>query len=114
MGEWFLSSPYHSSLSESDGKPTLKELMGALYHKVADNWKLIGIQLNIPTGRLKATEEKCKNDPCKCLVEMLEMWLEQLDPPATWTAVIEAVEFLGHEQLGKELRKKYVPSTIEQ
>ena len=88
--------------------------MDALYLKVADKWKSIGIRLKIPIGKLKATEEKCKNDPHTCLVEMLEMWLEQLDPPATWTAVIEAVEFLGHEQLGKELRKKYVPSTIEQ
>ena len=100
-------------LSESDGTPELFELMDALYNTVADKWKSIGIRLKIPIGKLNATE-KCKNDPHTCLMEMLEMWLEQSDPPATWTAVIEAVEFVGHEQLGKELRIKYVPSTIEQ
>ena len=38
---------------------------------------------------------------------MLETWLERVDPPATWAAIIDAVEFLGEEQLGKELREKY-------
>lgn len=32
---------------ESSSKPTLKELMNALYHKVADRWKVIGVHLQI-------------------------------------------------------------------
>ena len=39
---------------------------------------------------------------------MLETWLERVQPPATWTAIIEAVEFLGEEQIGKELKQKYI------
>ena len=39
---------------------------------------------------------------------MLETWLKQVDPPPTWAAIIEAVEFLGEEQLGIELKEKYI------
>ena len=88
-------------------KPQLKELMGGLYHKVADKWKMIGVQLDIPMGKLAGIAEKFQRDPHICLVEMLETWLERVDPPATWAAIIDAVEFLGEEQLGKELREKY-------
>ena len=88
-------------------KPQLKDLMGALYHKVADKWKMIGLYLEIPKGKLAGIAEKFQRDPHSCLVEMLETWLERVQPPATSAAIIEAVEFLGEEQLGKELRQKY-------
>ena len=81
--------------------------MDALYHKVADKWRTIGLYLEIPKGKLAGIAEKNQRDPHNCLVEMLETWLEQVNPPATWAAIIEAVEFLGEEQLGKELREKY-------
>jgi len=38
---------------------------------------------------------------------MLEIWLERINPPASWATIIEAVEFLGEEQLGGDLREKY-------
>ena len=91
-------------------KPVLKELTNALYHKVADKWKVIGILLEIPKGKLSGIGEKCRDNPQSCLVEMVGMWLEQVHPPPTWTAIIEAVEFLGEKQLGKELRDKYCPT----
>ena len=81
--------------------------MDALYHKVADKWKMIGVRLDIPMGKLAGIAEKFQRDPHICLVEMLETWLERVDPPATWAAIIDAVEFLGKEQLGKELKEKY-------
>jgi len=88
-------------------EPVLKDLMNALYHKVANKWKVIGIHLEIPRGTLSGIADKCRDDPQSCLVEMLGMWLEQASPPPTWVAIIEAVEFLGEKQLGKELRDKY-------
>ena len=88
-------------------KPQLKELIDALYHKIADKWKMIGVLLEIPKGKLAGIAEKYQCDPHKCLVEMLEIWLERVHPPVTWTAIIDTVEFLGEEQLGKELRDKY-------
>ena len=81
--------------------------MDALYHKVADKWRTIGLYLEIPKGKLAGIGEKCRGDPHSCLVEMLETWLERVQPPATWGAIVDAIEFLGEEQLGKELRQKY-------
>ena len=89
-------------------KPKIKDLMDGLYHKVADKWKTIGLYLEIPKGKLAGIAEKCRDNPHRCLVEMLETWLERVHPPVTWTAIIEAVEFLGEEQLGEELRDKYI------
>lgn len=89
-------------------KPQLKDLMNALYHKVADKWKTIGVHLEIPSEVLAGIAEKCRDDPHRCLIEMLETWTKRIHPPSSWTAIIEAVEFLGEEQLGKELREKYI------
>ena len=91
----------------TSNKPHLKELVGALYHKVADKWKIVGVLLEIPKGKLASISEKFQRDPHACFVEMLETWLERVHPLPTWTAIIEAVEFLGEEQLGQELREKY-------
>ena len=81
--------------------------MDALYHKVADKWRTIGLYLEMPKGKLSGIAAKHRDDPHSCLVIMLETWLERVNPPATWAAIIDAVEFLGEEQLGKELREKY-------
>ena len=101
--------------SSSDGKhkaapnkPVLRDPMHALYHKVADKWKAIGVLLEIPKGRLASIAEMCQRDPHKCLLEMMETWLERIHPPASWEAIVEAVDFLGEEQLGKELRDKHI------
>jgi len=90
-------------------KPKLRDLIGALYHKVADKWKIIGVLIEIPNGTLAAIAERCQHDPHKCLVEMLEVWLERVYPPASWATVIEAVKFLGEEQLGRKLTNRYIP-----
>ena len=89
-------------------KPRLKDLMDALYHKVADKWKAVGVLLEIPKGTLAGIAEKYQHDPHKCLLEMLETWLERIHPPASWATIIEAVEFLGEEQLGRELRDRHM------
>ena len=91
-------------------KPVLKDLMKALYHKVPNKWKEIGILLEIPNGTLSGIAGKCRDDPKSCLLKMLEMWLEQVHPSCSWAAIIEAVEFLGEEQLGKDLRDKHCPT----
>ena len=105
-----LSKPHVSlggGTERTPSKPQLKDLMNALYHTVADKWKVIGVLLEIPMGKLVAIAEMRRGDSLSCLVEVLETWLERVHPPPTWTAIIEAVEFLGEEKLGMQLRKKY-------
>lgn len=93
--------------STNPRKPKLKELTDALYYKVDDKWKILGIHLGLEE-RLDSIEENCKQDSKKCLLEILRTWLKQVDPPPTWTAIIEAVDFLGEKPLGRELQQKYI------
>ena len=53
---------------------------------------------------LKTIVAEHQHDPHKCLIGMLEVWLKRLKPPPTWSAITEAVEFLGEEQLAQQLR----------
>ena len=46
--------------------------------------------------------EICRDDPHKCLLKMLDTWLERVHPPASWPTIVAAVEILGEEQLGRE------------
>ena len=98
------------SYRESSSRPTLKELVDALYHKVANRWKVIRVCFQI--SDLSSIEKKhhMYSDP-QCLLEMLEGWLKRVDPPPIWIAMIEAIEFLGEEQLAKELRNKHIQRT---
>ena len=87
--------------------PDMKDLMDALYHTVADKWEHIGIYLDLPMATLMTIATEHLGNPHMCLIGMLEVWLKRLDPPPTWSAIIEAVEFLWEQKLGKELRNKY-------
>ena len=82
--------------------PAVKDLMDAIYHTVADKWKHIGIYLHLPMVPITAINAEHHHDPYKCLIGTLEVWLNRLDPPPTWPAIIEAVKFLGKEQLAWE------------
>ena len=91
----------------TDSIPSMKDMMEAFYHRVADKWEHIGIYLHFHMATLKTIAAQHQRDPHKCLIGILEVWLKRVDPPPTWSAIINAVEFLGEEQLARELRKKY-------
>ena len=81
--------------------------MDALYNQVEDKWMILGIQLGMSHGSLKSIEVNRQRDPQNCLLDVLGMWLQQVNPPPTWAAVIDAVEFIGKMRIGKDLRHKY-------
>ena len=87
------------------GKPELRDLIDALYYKVDNEWKILCIRLGMGE-KVDSIEENFK-DSKKCLLEVLRIWLKQVNPPPTWAAIIESVEYLGEMQLGRELREKY-------
>ena len=63
--------------------------------------------LGIKDGQLKAIKSNDTKDSTSCLREMLRIWLSRVDPPPSWSAIAEAVEFLGDENLATHLRSKY-------
>ena len=75
---------------------------------MANKWSHIGIQLDVPVGTLDAIMTTYNRDPQACLVEMLKIWLKKEDPPASWSAIVDALFFLREEQLARELSQKYM------
>ena len=95
-------------------KPELKDLLKELYNKVSHSWKAIGIMLGLDPGVLDTIKATENNVSQNCLREMLTVWTKQVDPPPSWSAMAEAIECLGDEQLADHLRTKYVPSSSTQ
>ena len=89
----------------------MTDLMKALYHKVADKWKHIGIYLGLSMATLNTIATEHQSGPRECLIEMLDVWLNRADPLPTWSAIIEAIELqlnvLGEEQLARKLQEEY-------
>ena len=80
----------------------LKELLS----KVSADWENIGLILELKEGQLSAIRNDYRESN-KCFREMLKLWLKQVEPHPTWSAIIEAIDILQYESLAKELRKKY-------
>ena len=86
--------------------PSLRELMRALRSKAAF-WEDIGVELQIDDGDLAQIRLDNAMDSRGCLREMLRKWLARVNPRPTWTAIVEALEQLGDEELAGRLRSKY-------
>ena len=81
--------------------------MKELYTKAADKWEDIGVLIRISDGQLKQIRTDNASNSRSCLREMLRTWLSRVDPPPSWSAIIEALEDLGDEGLAAHLRSKY-------
>ena len=88
---------------EMTSPPKFGVLLKELLSKVSANWKYIGLILGLKEGDLSAIKSD-HHDAKRCFREMLRLWLKQIEPPPTWSAIIDAMEY---ESLAEELRKKY-------
>ena len=66
--------------------------------------------LDIEEGQLNRIKADRGSDSASCLKEMLQIWLSQVDPPPTWSAMATAIESVGSPELARDLRKKYCGS----
>ena len=81
--------------------------MKELYNDVASEWNPIGTFLEISDGELKAISQNEHGDPKKCLIAMLNVWLHQTNPPASWTNIADAVECIGRPDIALKIRQTY-------
>ena len=88
-------------------RPELKDLLKELYTKAADKWEDIGILLGIDTRELDALKAMETHTPQSCLRDMFKIYLKRIKPQPSWSAIAEALEFLGDEELATQLRSKY-------
>ena len=59
---------------------------------MSSQWMNIGAMLSLNHGRLTAIETRCRGAPDNCLREMLNEWLQQVNPRPTKSALVNAVE----------------------
>lgn len=87
--------------------PQLKDILKELYTKVAVKWEDIGIMLGLESGMLEALKTQ-ENKPESQLREMLKLWIKQVHPQPTWSAIVDALESVGEGALAGQLNEKYV------
>ena len=75
----------------SNNPPTLPTMLRILL-PVCSRWMNIGIMLSLDHGCLTAIKTRCRGVPDDCLREMLNEWLQQVNPPPTKSALVSAVE----------------------
>ena len=96
------------STRKYDSTPELKLLLRELYTTVADKWEDIGIMLDIDEAELATLKKLHPTTPQSSLREMLKIWLKQICPPPSWSAIVEALESLGDKELAHRIGSKYV------
>ena len=84
--------------------------MNELYNTMPTKWEPIGLHLGLPASALDGIAASNLEN---CLLGMLKLWLKRRNPPPSWRAMIEAVAFVGEEQVASELRRKYSSSTSQ-
>ena len=97
-----------SSQPEVTSPPKFTMLLRELSSKVSADWEDIGIGLELEQGQLSAIRSDHQQS-MKCFREMLKLWRKQVNPPPSWSAIIEAIEVLDpkYKQLAEALKKKY-------
>ena len=97
----------------SDAKPPeLRVLVNELVD-VRRKWYDIGIQLNIPDEILDDINSACKDNYSLALRRLMQYWLRQIEPRATWADLVEALRAraVNEQDLAKNLEERFVPRT---
>ena len=96
-------------LADMPVKPELIDILKQLYYTAAaDKWEDIGIMLNIKIGDLNVIKSADGNKTShSCLREMFKLYLEKDNPPPSWAAIVEVLEFLEEGTLAENIKSKH-------
>ena len=96
----------HAVAGNKSAIPELKVLLRE-FRRVANEWEDIGIELDIEEGQLRQVKSDNAGDSKACLREMLRVWLSRVAPPPSWSAMADALDTLGHQDIATQLKSKY-------
>ena len=71
---------------------------------------MIGLYLGIESDFLDVIRINNNGDINHCFVKLLTLWLKRADPPATWLALIEALEGIDNDMVAERIRSTYILS----
>ena len=99
---------FQGQVQKLDQKLNLKNLLDELAD-ILDKWHVLGLQLELKEGTLKAIESDYPKNSRDCLREMLSTWLK-IEPRATWHTLCAALRSrtVGEEKLANDLEAKYM------
>lgn len=113
-----VTATFHHSLTTSPPvataypkPPRFTILVHELTNRVSAKWEELGISLRLESGLLEIIKKDNPNDCRACLRVMLKEWMKQVDPPPSWSAIIEAVKDCGYSLLARTLRNKHLSDT---
>ena len=72
-----------------------------------NRWKFFGVMLKFKLSYLETVATECNQRPEDCLMKVLERWLNRVNPPPSWSMLIEALQTVGEEAIAFELKKKH-------
>lgn len=89
----------------------MKNLANMVAFKVSSKWRLIGVQLELPTYVLNDIQSQVAREPdsnMHAFELILEKWKTLQTSPYTWHTLIEALESpaVGEMEVAADLRKK--------
>ena len=101
----FLSYIYIDQLSIKDLKTVKKAVWGA-----RTKWMDIGLELDLDVTDLTAIDATHRGDIGRCFIEMLTLWLKQVDPSPTWSAMVAALQepIIGFGSLAEQVESNFV------
>ena len=96
---------YAGQLTSKDLKTVRKAVWDA-----RTKWMDIGLELDLSMADLTAIEAAHHIDIGRCFIEMLTLWLKQVDPPPTWSAMVAALQdpIIGFGDLAKQVENNFV------
>ena len=83
--------------------PKLRDLNSRVVPHHAVRWKNIGIELGLVPSLLESVAENCATKPQRsqeCLYAVLEKWLMQDGPKATWSKLEHTITNVQRTELG--------------
>ena len=99
--------PEHNAtrLSPLEKQPKQSDLLNQVATKVTDNWKNLGLQLEIEDHKVETIFKENPGDSLLCCAKLLAEWKKHGSPPYTWGTVINALraKFVGEICLADEL-----------
>ena len=79
--------------------------MGEVPHWIAAKWVRLGIQLKIPSAKLRAINRNCHHDTQRGMTEVMAYLLQ--NAPESWPEELaQAMEAMGEYALAERIRKK--------
>ena len=72
-----------------------------------DDWKTLGLHLDIPGDKLREIEDAHHGKPDRCMEETVDFWLKRREIPS-WETLTEAAVDMDRHDIATQIQKKYL------